>query len=352
MPSTKGRFVCLIAVMLILVGSSGAIGQAAPFSEHDVTFQNGPVTLAGTVIVPTGQGPFPAVIYLHGSGPMTRDGFRPYAEAFARLGVASLFYDKRGTGSSTGSWVTASLDDLAGDALAAVHLLQTEKEVDAHRIGFWGISQGGWIGPRAAAQSGDIAFMILISGGGATPRESEMFSYGNEFDHAGLSDAEKREGFDVLDDYFQYLASGNGRPELVERLRQLDANHDSKLYLLAEQLNRILPSVENRPNWSWVATYDPANDIARLKCPVLIMFGDQDKEAPPELSLKKWREGLAKAVNQDTTIMVFPGAGHGIRMGHHTMSGKRPPFADGYREAMLGWLWLHVVTHMTAAQSP
>jgi pimeloyl-ACP methyl ester carboxylesterase len=345
MQSLRGHFVCLIAAVLILAGSSAAVAQRPSFIQHDVTFQNGSVTLAGTVIVPSGEGPFPAIVYLHGSGPMTRAGFRPYAEAFAKLGVASLFYDKRGTGSSTGSWLTASLDDLARDALAAVHFLQSQDGIDPKRIGFWGISQGGWIGPRAAAQSGDVAFMILISGGGATPRESEMFSYRNEFDHAGLSKAEKTEGFDLVDEYFHYLATGENRPELVERLKERAANHDSKLYLLAQQLNRILPSLENQPNWSWVATYDPANDIAKLKCPVLIMFGDQDKEAPPELSVKKWREGLAKAGDDDTTIMVFPGAGHGIRMGRHSMNGKRPPFADGYREAMLGWLWLHVVTN-------
>ena len=343
MQSMRARFVVLIAALLILTGSNMAMARAQTFTEHDVTFQNGATTLAGTIIEPTGQGPFPAVVYLHGSGPMTRAGFRPYAEAFARLGMASLFYDKRGTGSSTGSWLTASLDDLAGDALAAVHYLESQDGIDPQRIGFWGISQGGWIGPRAAAQSDDVAFMILISGGGATPRESEMFSYRNEFDHAGLSDTEQTEGFDVLDEYFQYLATGNGRPELVERLQRLDTNHDSKLYLLAEQLNRILPSLENRPNWSWVASYNPAADITRLKCPVLIMFGDQDREAPPELSVRKWRDGLAEAGDEDTTIMVFPGAGHGIRMGRHSNDGKRPPFAAGYREAMLGWLWLHVV---------
>ena len=294
-------------------------------------------------MLPSSEGPFPAVVYLHGSGPMTRAGFEPYAEAFARMGVASLFYDKRGTGSSTGSWVSSSLDDLAGDALAAIRHLRTDKRIDGNRIGFWAISQGGWIAPRAAAQSDDVAFMMVISGGGATPRESEIYSYRNEFDHAGLSEAEKSEGFDLLNGYFDYLATGKGRPELAQRLQAMEANHDSQLYLLAQQISRILPSAENRPNWSWVANYDPAPDIAKVKGPVLVMFGDQDQEAPPEQSVKRWREGLKASGNQDSTIMVFPGAGHGIRMGRHSANGKRPPFADGYREAMLGWLWLHVV---------
>lgn len=326
------------------VAASEDAGDRAPsFAERRVGFHNGSVELQGTLVLPAGQGRSPAVVFLHGSGPMTREGFRPYAEAFAKLGVASLAFDKRGTGSSGGSWTTSSLDDLAGDALAAIRYLKTEERVDSSRIGFWGISQGGWIAPRAAARSEDVAFMILISGGGVSPRESELYSYGQAFEEAGFSEAESSEGFAVLDDYFRYLASGEGRPALVERLEALDANRDSPLHLLAERLGQVLPSSENRPNWSWVATYDPASDIAKVTCPVLLMFGDQDKEQPTELAVERWREGLGKAGNDDVTLMIFPGAGHGIRMGRHHGGHERPPFADGYREAMLGWLWLHVV---------
>jgi len=330
---------CLLMTILALPAVTFALSP----TQEGITFKNGSVELAGTFMVPAGQGPFPAVVYLHGSGPMTRAGFEPYAEAFAQMGVASLFYDKRGTGSSKGSWVRSSLDDLAGDALAAVGFLKSRDDIDPARIGYWAISQGGWIAPRAAARSGDAPFMIIVSGGGATPRESELFSYRNEFEHAGLSEAEQSEGFDLLNDYFDYLATGIGRPELAARLEKMEAAQDSKLFMLARQINRVLPSGENQPNWSWVANYDPAPDIAKVRGPVLLMFGDQDKDAPPDLSVSRWREGLKAAGNQDATIMVFPGAGHGIRMGSHSMGAERPPFADGYREAMLGWLWLHVV---------
>lgn len=326
-----------------LATDASARSEVHAFSDRAVSFRNGPVELQGTLVLPAGQEPAPAVVFLHGSGPMTREGFRPYAEAFARLGVASLAFDKRGTGSSGGSWTTSSLDDLAGDALAAVEYLKAEETVDPARIGFWGVSQAAWVAPRAAARSEDVAFLILISGGGASPRDSELYSYDQAFEEAGLAEAEKVEGFEVLDDYFHYLATGAGRPELVARLEALEANHDSRLHLLAEQLGRVLPSLENRPNWSWVATYDPLPDIARVTCPVLLMFGDRDEEQPTELAVERWRAGLEQAGNEDVTIMIFPGAGHGIRMGRHHGDHQRPPFADGYREAMLGWLWLHVV---------
>jgi pimeloyl-ACP methyl ester carboxylesterase len=326
-------------ILLTVFVCSHAIAQA-PFTEREVSFQNDSVELSGTLLLPHVQGRSPAVVFLHGSGPMTRAGFRPYAEEFAKLGVASLFFDKRGTGSSGGSWLTSSLDDLAGDALAAIQYLKTEERIDPGRIGFWGISQAGWVAPLVASQSKDVAFMILISGGGASPRESELFSYRKEFEKAGLSESEKSDAVRVLDMYFDYLTTGEGRSRLIAGLDSIRA---SRLKPLAEQLDRIIPSEENRRNWSWVGAYEHVHDIEKVKCPVLLMFGDRDAEHPTELAVERWREGLKKAGNDEVTIKIFPGAGHGIRMREGYTGKGRAPFADGYEEVQLGWLWRHVV---------
>lgn len=335
------RETTVVATLLLAGLAASAAAAAAPaFSEREVRFANGSVELRGTLMLPATSGRHPAVVFLHGSGPHAREGFRPYAEELARLGLASLFFDKRGSGASGGSWTTSSLDDLAGDALAAVAHLMGLQEIDPARIGFWGVSQAGWVAPLAASRSQDIAFMVLISGGGVTPRESELFSYEQQFERAGLSAAEKAEAREVLDAYFAYLASGEGRPELVARLEALAG---TTLEPLGQQLGRILPSQENRANWSWVATWDPAPHIARITCPVLLLFGDRDREQPTAAAARAWREGLAKAGNDQVTLMIFPGAGHGIRLPGQGGHSGRAPFADGYVEAQLGWLWRHVV---------
>lgn len=334
------RFEGFMAILLLAVICNSAAAQAPRFTEQEVIFRNGPVELQGTLMVPAVRGPHPAVVFLHGSGPATRAGARPYAEEFARLGVASLFFDKRGSGESGGSWITASLEDLAGDALAAVDHLKTEKGIDRERIGFWGVSQAGWVAPLAASRSQEIAFMILISGGGASPRESELFSYQQEFERAGLLPEETARGTEVLDAYFDYLATGERRTELIARL---DGIRTGRLSPLVEQLDRILPSEENRPNWSWVAAHNPAPYIENVRCPVLLMFGDRDTDHPTALAVERWRKGLAKAGNDQVTLMVFPGAGHGIRMREGHTGGGRAPFADGYAEVQLGWLWRYVV---------
>ena len=75
----------------------------------------------------------------------------------------------------------------------------------------------------------------------------------------------------------------------------------------------------------------------------MLMFGDRDSNHPTDVAVHKWREGLQQAGNDQVTIMIFPGAGHGIRMREGNSGTARPPFADGYEDVMLGWLWRHVV---------
>jgi pimeloyl-ACP methyl ester carboxylesterase len=328
--------VVISTLALPLVAASGA--GAAP--NREMTFSNGEVVLHGTFLTPESSGSHPAVVFLHGSGPATRDGARPYAEAFAKLGIASLIFDKRGSGESGGSWTTASLDDLVGDALAAVDWVRQQPGIDPGRVGLWAISQSGWIAPRAAAESADVGFLVVISGGGATPRESDLYTDREGMRQLGWDATRQAKANEILDTYFDYLATGRDRAKLADRLATLAG---TPLEPLEKLLEPVLPSDENRKNWAWVATYDPAADLARVHVPVLLMFGDLDQDHPTSVAVEKWREGLRAAANTSATIMIFPGAGHGIRMRKGFAGPGRAPFADGYEESMLGWLWLHVV---------
>ena len=313
---------------------------AQDFIEEEVQFKNQDVTLSGTFLSPKSSGKLPAIVFLHGSGPMTRKGFKQYAEEFAKLGFASLFYDKRGTGSSEGSWITSSLDDLALDAVSAIDFLKAQDNIDAQRIGFWGISQGGWVASAAVTKSPDINFMIIVSGGGATPRESEIFSYNKQFDHIGLTDNDRKEALILIDRYFDYLAGKTEKP-IFDQI--LDKVNNEQLEFLKKQLKGITPSEANRKNWAWVAEYDPLPDIQKINGSVLLLFGDQDDDQPTNIAVDRWRKGLTGS--KQTTINIFPGAGHGIRLASHPGSQyQRAPFADGYMELQLGWLWKHVIT--------
>lgn len=159
------------AVLLAAACRGEAQGGRAPAPPLPRTFANGAVTLAFSLDLPAGSGPFPAVVLGHGSGRVTRDRLGFLASRLTALGFAVLRFDKRGVGESTGTFVfvgtadsPAVFADLAGDVAAGVRFLRTRPEIDPRRIGLAGVSQAGWILPLAARQVGDIAFMVLLSG--------------------------------------------------------------------------------------------------------------------------------------------------------------------------------------------
>src|SRR4030095_11245035 len=123
------------------------------YKQEEVRFQSGGITLVGTLRLPLTKRKHPAVFLLQGSGDADREAESFYADYFARQGIATLVYDKRGTGSSGGDYRDESFDDFAADALAGIHYLQSRKEIDAKRVGLYGRSHGGMVIPLAAALS-------------------------------------------------------------------------------------------------------------------------------------------------------------------------------------------------------
>jgi cephalosporin-C deacetylase-like acetyl esterase len=155
----------LISFVTMLCLVSGAASAQALHSIETVAFTNGEVCVVGDYYKPTTPGPHPAVVFTHGSGDAGRDNgrYQEEAEYFAEEGIASLVFDKRGYGDSEGDWRTASFEDLALDAIAAVDHLKSRNDVDHSRIGLRGASQSGWVLPVAASKSESIRYLILIS---------------------------------------------------------------------------------------------------------------------------------------------------------------------------------------------
>ncbi|QNA87780.1 alpha/beta fold hydrolase [Massilia sp. Dwa41.01b] len=144
----------------------------ATYTSSEVGFDNvaAKVKLAGTFTVPQGKGPFPAVVLVHGSGPLDRDSevfghklFLVLADHLSRQGIAVLRYDKRGIGKSTGTLRESTTLDLADDAGAAVRFLRTRPEVDSARIGVVGHSEGGLIAPLIASRDPALGFVVMLA---------------------------------------------------------------------------------------------------------------------------------------------------------------------------------------------
>ncbi len=319
--------------LLLVISSSGAASSPAIRSE-EVRFSNMQVELAGTLLLPLGKEPFAAIVFLHGSGCSTRKDLQPVAEALVERGHAALIFDKRGCGASTGSWVASSLFDLAADAQAALRYLASRPEVDPARVGLWGISQSGWITPIVASRSERASFLIVVTGGGASPREVEMFGYEQQLRRQEIVDEEMEAARKLLDTYFAYLATGKGRDSLLD----LIAAAKEQTWYSALNIERVLPSETSRPAWEWVATYDPSLDIKNITIPTLVLLGAKDDSSPIQVTATRWITGLAQTGVSRSRVVIFPEAGHGLTVGGHHGHRASRQYVPGYFSEVANWL--------------
>jgi pimeloyl-ACP methyl ester carboxylesterase len=329
-------------------GNFSGLGVTAPFvlkrtkalpsvlREEEVTFRNGEVTLAGTVLIPLGPGPHPAVVCTHGSGPEGRQraAYHSNGYFFARLGFVTLIYDKRGVGSSTGDFQTASLEDLAADALAGVHLLETRKDVAGRRIGMTGVSQGGWISPLAATRSPDVGFILVISPSGINPMDQSVFSVENTLKKAGFSPEVVSAASALRNRLYAMVRTGKFDDNFIADVEKVNREPWFKLSGLPYPVPPTISDGERR-----FLLFEPIPIWERVKVPVLALWGEDDLSVPATKSKDLLEQALARATNRDFTFKIFPHA-------DHTLSVVRAPAdawdfprtAVGSRQLMAEWL--------------
>lgn len=274
--------------------------------QEQVTFRNGDVTLSGTLWLPQTQRPCIAVALAHGSGDDDRSGYEVFARYFAERGVASLIYDKRGVGASTGQWRDGAFTELAGDVVAAVHLLAQRPEIDARRVGMWGVSEGGWVAPLAATHSPETRFLVAISPPGMSPAAQEVYRRELAIHHA--SDSRVRRAWGVA------------------RLRAM-------LWIVRHAPRGALPGVAGY--FARTMDYDPLPVWRALQTPVLLVFGASDESVPAQESATLIERALREG-GADYTIHIVPGADHAIRLRDTTTQTRA--FAPGYLDTVVAWM--------------
>jgi pimeloyl-ACP methyl ester carboxylesterase len=309
------------------------------YRQEAVEFNNGDVRLAGTLTLPSAPEPCPAVILIHGSGPQPRDHavLKWIADYFVLNGVAVLAYDKRGVGGSTGNWNDASMEDLAGDALAGVSFLKSRPEIQPGKIGLWGISQGGWISVLAAARSSDIAFIILVSGAGVSVAQQDLDRIELTLRSSGLPESEAQAAVAHQRLFFDTLNGKAGWDEFEASIKRARETSWSGYVALPtkERFDLRAPVVRR------FFSYDPGPDLERLSCPVLALFGGRDIIVPPDRNVAPMEQALKRGGRADYTIRVFPSADHVLQ---ETPTGamRDLPFVKrlvpDYLETMITWL--------------
>ncbi len=308
--------------------STLAAQSGLPYAAEEVSFQNGAITLGGTLTIPEGEGPFPAMVLISGSGAQNRDEeifsfkiFGVIADHFTRNGIAVLRYDDRGVGMSSGDLMTSTSADLAGDVLAAVEWLKTRPEIDAQKIGLLGHSEGGIIAPLVATQSEDVAMLILLAGTAQTGEEI-IYQQVERLSRAeGLTEEETSAAVETQRRYLTALISGEGweemkvemRQEIADQLDTLTDAQKASLGNLEEYIDLVLAQQVDSMESVWYRffiTYDPIAALEQVTVPVLGIFGELDLQVPAETNVPLMEEALQRAGNGDVTITIYPLANH------------------------------------------
>lgn len=239
--------------------------EAAPATVEQVSFVSAGATIAGEIHFPQSAGLVPAVVLVHGSGPVTRDGNRPLIEPFLSQGLAVLIYDKRGTGRSGGTFggvgpfnSDTMIPLLASDAVSALRALADNPRVEKTRLGLAGGSQAGWIIPNAAARF-SVRFAVILSG--------PLVSVGQEIHYSAA---------------FEGTALPLSKADSV--MAQFTGHHG----------------------------YEPSADLRRVQGAIYWALGEQDRSIPAVQSARVARGLIAGLGRTDWRVELLATGDHGL----------------------------------------
>ena len=294
-----------------------------PYATHEVAFDGAAGSLSGTLALPEGEGAYPVVVLLNGSGAQDRDGtvlghptMAVLADHLARNGLGSLRWDDRGVGGSEGELGAAGLDGLAADATAAVTFLAGRDDVDGRRIAVLGHSEGGLVAPRVVAGDAPVAALVLL----AAPSASglDVLELQNR-----LILGQRGAGEDEIEAQIAYLralhaALTEGDADAAQRLTsarveaQLAALPEGEAPTGAARERFVAAQVDTvvTPTFQDFLLAEPGAVLRRADVPTLAVFGRQDVQVPAVQNEGPMRAALREAGVDDATVVTLGGLNH------------------------------------------
>ena len=304
-----------------------------PYTTEEVAFTNGDVTLKGTLVLPEGcSRKTPVLLFVSGSGAQNRDEelfehkpFAVIADAFARNGTATLRYDDRGVGESTGNFASSTTEDFKNDAAAGVNYLRSRFD----KVGVVGHSEGGTIALMLSAGK-LVDFAISLAGMAVSGAETLLWQNKLSLAEAGFEQ-------DVIDTYcqalgeaFEVITHGGAMPKADE----LDLPDVLKQNFLA-----VLVQLQT-PYMKQFVSIDVRPLLGAITCPVLALNGTKDNQVEYRSNLDAIRSGLPG--NDRNAVEAIDGVNH---LFQHCKTGKVPEyreieetFAPEVLQKMIGWI--------------
>lgn len=320
---------------------SRTVAPENAFREKEVSFKNGAVVLSGTVLLPPKGERVPAVAITHGGTPNERAAYRSWALHFVRRGIAALIYDKRGSGKSGGETRSASMEDLAGDAVAGVELLRTLPEIDAGKVGVAGHSQGGWIAPLAATMSPRVSFVIASAASGVGPDKQSIYHRASVMRESGFSAEEIKTASDLRRRLYQtgrmILDKDPRASEERQKISAELARYAAEPWIEAAALP---PNLDNdRPTTGGLRLlfFDPVPMWEKVKVPVLLAWGDKDTVVPVAEGRAIIEAALQRSGNRNVSVKIFADVDHGVVKVRNDKSWDFPRVDLDYYSAIAAW---------------
>lgn len=296
-----------------------------PYKEEEVTFTNSVENfdLAGTLTLPEGKGPFPAVVMITGSGQEDRNetvfAHKPFlviADYLTRNGIAVLRYDDRGFGGSKGNAANATSLSFADDAAAAVTFLLGRPEINPKKIGLAGHSEGGLIAPIVASKNKNIAFIVSLAGPGVSGYDILSKQTRDVLSASGNSEKEVEEAWATNSNLFKIImAQPDQRKAAKEAMEWYSKDLDSKGLSPDERRDKMVAFAQgigqvNNPWMRYFLSTDPAVFWREVKCPVLALNGDKDLQVSYAQNLPAIKAAVISGGNKKVKTMVLPGHNH------------------------------------------
>lgn len=297
-----------------------------PFAERQVDIPVEGAVLKGTLVLPSGEGPHPAAVVVHGASQAGRSSwsYRSHAYHLARKGFAALIYEKRDQ--------QADLAVLAADARRAFEFLSAQSGVNPRGVGFTGGSQAGWL-ISDACKHVDPAFLLLSACPADTPRETELYAITAQVGRAGGDPDAQSYSRTYMSLFFAAALTGR-HVEAVQREADLLPDHP---------WTKILPipaGYEELQWWKANANFGQEGMWRGIDCPVLSLHGANDVVVPPGQSADGIRRLVTTYGKGRVETHIFPGADHRVESPAGVIAGRWrwPAMAPGYFEVIDEWL--------------
>ncbi len=296
-----------------------------PYDQEEIIAEDAVsgAKLAGTLTIPEGPGPFPAVVLISGSGQQNRNeellGHKPFlvlADYLTRQGIAVMRYDDRGVGGSTGDLIVMTTETNADDALAVLRKIRSHPKIDPLRTGLLGHSEGGLIAPKLASETDEVAFIILLGGPGVPGAEILIDQARLILSLSGVEESEIENSLSTNLKLYEVLVDEQDNNKAYEKISAVIDEYLTEQNLEGEEKEKKKQeALAGLPlsAYDWLRYFivtDPANFLVKVKVPVLAIFGEKDLQVSPELNASPMEEALKKSGNQHFTIKVMPGLNH------------------------------------------